>query len=122
MQNPNYPQYPQYPQYQPPVRTVWTDLDAERTEMTAGERLFVEQDKEYQQADYALQAAFQTFLQGMFRDDFLKTDTKDLAGRKLLALRVARKGFEKQNDGIMDDPEIKALIEKKRSERSGNGN
>lgn len=111
---------PQYLPPQQPARTVWTDLDAERAEMSPTERAFVEQDTEYQRADYDLQTAFQAFIQGMFRDDFLRTDSKGFAEKKLLALKVARKEYHRQNDGIWDDPEIKALIEKKRSERSGN--
>lgn len=111
------PQY--YPQQQP-TRTVWTDLDTERADMTTAERTHVEQDGEYRQADYDLQTAFQGFLQSKFRDEFLTFDTRGLAEKKLLALKVARKSYHAANDGIMDDPEVKALIEKKRGERSGN--
>lgn len=125
MQN-NYPMYPtQQSMYYPPpqpIRNVWTDLDTERAEMTTAERDFVEKDKEYQNADYTLQVAFQAFLQSKFRDDFLSSDTKNLAEKKLLALKVARKGYEKENDDVLNDPEVKALIEKKRGKSNGNGN
>lgn len=115
-------QYPMYPMPQQQMRTAWTDLKVERESLTDGERTFVMNDPDYQKSHAELNDAFYGFLQHMLGNDFINAGNHGFVEKALLDLKTARRQYQKENDGVLNDPEVQALIEKKRRAKNGNRN
>lgn len=120
----NPPVMPQYPhavyEQRKPMRTPFTDMDAEKATMSPEEVAFVAADSDFQKADAEYKTALYQHMETVFRDEFLRVDAQGLAEKKLLAMKMARERYKRNADTVMNDPEVQALIAKKRSEKSGN--
>ncbi len=96
------------------LRTPITDIVTEYLTMGPDEKNFVEAHSDFISAELVFRQAFDEFLLQTFQNDFIKAGGNGFADNKLLAIRKARQEYAQKNKAIFEDPEVLALIEKKR--------